>query len=338
MDTLGTALTKYWHLGDDVMRMSRRLPVDAPVHKAMDDVELLRQTASLANELVDCFSLPETRRRAALDVVTRRYAKPLGIGAKDVQEALSVRLEKARERAVERPARPTWRANPATCVKGCLLAAPICSVPPRGPRHQVITAMDPVPTLGRFRSRRLGRAPRRRWLGMTRCWTAKSPSGAAAGTELGSVDEWLHEARAVSRLNHPHIVPVFRGRHQNGQSYLVFEYVEGGTLADRLRDHRRMPAREAVGLLLAVLDALTAATPPASCTGSPPTNILLRHPRPARVMDFGIAARVSASAALVAHPERIVGTPGYSAPRPPKGGHRTPAWTCLPLPCCWPRC
>ena len=38
MDTLGTALTKYWHLGDDVMRMSRRLPVDGPVHKAMDDV------------------------------------------------------------------------------------------------------------------------------------------------------------------------------------------------------------------------------------------------------------------------------------------------------------
>lgn len=106
MDTLGTALTKYWHLGDDVMRMSRRLPVDAPVHKAMDDVELLRQTASLANELVDCFSLPEARRRAALDVVTRRYAKPLSIGAKDVQEALFGSPEKARERAAERPAPP----------------------------------------------------------------------------------------------------------------------------------------------------------------------------------------------------------------------------------------
>ncbi|MEO3692101.1 HDOD domain-containing protein [Roseateles paludis] len=123
MDTLGTALTKYWHLGDDVMRMSRRLPVDAPVHKAMDDVELLRQTASLANELVDCFGLPETRRRAALDVVTRRYAKPLSIGAKDVQEALFGSPEKARERAAERPAPPDLEGESSHLREGAASAA-----------------------------------------------------------------------------------------------------------------------------------------------------------------------------------------------------------------------
>ena len=67
-----------------------------------------------------------------------------------------------------------------------------------------------------------------------------------------------------------------------------------------------------------------------------PTNILL-DTAAGRGDGLGIAARVSASAAPVAHPERIVGTPGYLSPEA-AGRHRTPAWTCLPLPCCWPRC
>ncbi len=183
--------------------------------------------------------------------------------------------------------------------------------------------MDPVPTLGRFRLlRRLGEGAQ------ATVWLAHDPlldrevaiKVLQPGTELGSVDEWLHEARAVSRLNHPHIVPVFEADTQNGQSYLVFEYVEGGTLADRLRDHRRMPAREAVGLLLAVLDALTAAHAAGIVHRDlKPTNILLDTRGRPRVMDFGIAARVSASAALVAHPERIVGTPGYLSPEAAEG-------------------
>jgi serine/threonine protein kinase len=64
--------------------------------------------------------------------------------------------------------------------------------------------------------------------------------------ELGStVGTWLHEARAVSRISHPHIVPVFEAdeaREAGGRPYLVFEYVKGPTLAAHLRARRRLAA------------------------------------------------------------------------------------------------
>src|SRR5215831_17669360 len=43
------------------------------------------------------------------------------------------------------------------------------------------------------------------------------------------------EARAVSSLNHPHICHLYDVGLQDGTSYLVMEYVEGESLADRLR-------------------------------------------------------------------------------------------------------
>ncbi|MCB1998844.1 MAG: protein kinase, partial [Rhodoferax sp.] len=50
--------------------------------------------------------------------------------------------------------------------------------------------------------------------------------------QAAELQEWLHEARAVSRLTHPNIVPVFEADTADGQPMLVFEYVDGGTLAD----------------------------------------------------------------------------------------------------------
>jgi serine/threonine protein kinase len=57
------------------------------------------------------------------------------------------------------------------------------------------------------------------------------------------MDAWLHEARAVSRLRHPHIVPVFEADVHEGRPYMVFEWVPGGSLAERLRAARCPGAR-----------------------------------------------------------------------------------------------
>src|SRR6202011_2333658 len=43
------------------------------------------------------------------------------------------------------------------------------------------------------------------------------------------------EARAISSLNHPHICQLFDIGSQNGTDYLVMEFLEGETLAERLR-------------------------------------------------------------------------------------------------------
>ncbi len=185
-------------------------------------------------------------------------------------------------------------------------------------------ADDTPPQLGRFRLlQRLGEGAQ------ATVWLAHDPlldrevavkllkAQAVEAGEAGTVDEWLHEARAVSRLTHPNIVPVFEADTQGGRSYLVFEYVAGGTLSQRLRAGPKPSAAEAVTWMLGVLDGLTAAHAAGLVHRDlKPSNILLDSRGRARVMDFGIAARVSAHAHAST---RIVGTPGYISPEAARG-------------------
>jgi len=136
------------------------------------------------------------------------------------------------------------------------------------------------------------------------------------GSDPLAVEDWLNEARAVSRLAHPNIVPVFEADTQGKQSYMVFEYVPGGTLAERLRGKKAMPARLAVELAMGVLDGLEAAHAAGVIHRDlKPSNILIDAQGRARVMDFGIAVRMSD----VGRPQRVVGTPGYMSPEAAKG-------------------
>ena len=138
------------------------------------------------------------------------------------------------------------------------------------------------------------------------------------------VSQWLHEARVVSRLAHPHIVPVFDADEIDGQPFLVFELVSGHTLAEALRRSGAMPQREAVELMLGVIDALRAAHGHGIVHRDlKPSNILIDAEGRAKVMDFGIAARLAPSvggAAVVDGLEGcIVGTPGYLSPEAAAG-------------------
>jgi serine/threonine protein kinase len=175
------------------------------------------------------------------------------------------------------------------------------------------------PTLGRFRLLRgLGEGAQ------ATVWLAHDPrldrevalKLLRPDTDTVSLDEWLHEARAVSRLTHPNIVPVFEADNIDGQCYLVFEYVPGQTLADLMRGHKRVPAREAVELALGVLAGLQAAHEAGVVHRDlKPSNILIDASGRPRVMDFGIAARM----ADAAQPQLIVGTPGYISPEAARG-------------------
>ena len=128
--------------------------------------------------------------------------------------------------------------------------------------------------------------------------------------DAASVAQWLDEARAVSRLAHPNIVPVFEADQDGGVSFMVFEYVTGPTLTDLLRKRGKLPEREAAALMRDVLDAIaTAHAQGIVHRDLKPSNILMDAQGRPRVMDFGIAARVSDK-----HDGRIAGTPGYIAP------------------------
>jgi HD-like signal output (HDOD) protein len=89
LDALGTAVARHWGLGDELLQMIRRQPLDAPVHTPRSDADTLRLTCSLANELLEALALPEAKRRPGVEAVTRRYAKALGVGLREVMEALN---------------------------------------------------------------------------------------------------------------------------------------------------------------------------------------------------------------------------------------------------------
>ena len=192
--------------------------------------------------------------------------------------------------------------------------------------------------------RRIGRFELKRVLGrgaQATVWLAHDPRldrevavkllNGDAGSD--AVSEWLDVARAVSRLSHPNIVPVFEADEADGQPYLVFERVDGPTLADARKGRGAMAPREAAELLLGVLDALAAAHALGIVHRDlKPSNILLGSDGRARVMDFGIAARVETSGAVLRcagaptqRPGRIVGTPGYMSPEAARGESPVPA-------------
>lgn len=89
LDAMGIAVARHWGLGEELVQMIRRQPLDSAVHGARNDADTIRLTCSLANELIDALVLPEHRRRPAVEVATRRYAKALGIGLREVMEALN---------------------------------------------------------------------------------------------------------------------------------------------------------------------------------------------------------------------------------------------------------
>jgi len=122
----------------------------------------------------------------------------------------------------------------------------------------------------------------------------------------------LDEARLVSQLRHPNIVPIYEAGEADGDLYLVFEYVPGKSLAEFLRDSGALSPVKAVSILRPILDALAHAHAQGIVHRDlKPSNILLDDNGTPRVMDFGIAARVGEG-----DPElsQYSGTPAYMAP------------------------
>ena len=87
-ESFGSAVARHWGLGDEVMHMIRRLPVDVPVRKPDNDNELLRIVASAANEAIEALDLPAPKAATALNEVVSRYARTLRLTTRILDDAL----------------------------------------------------------------------------------------------------------------------------------------------------------------------------------------------------------------------------------------------------------
>ncbi|HEX6733377.1 MAG TPA: HDOD domain-containing protein, partial [Azonexus sp.] len=122
----------------------------------------------------------------------------------------------------------------------------------------------------------------------------------------------LEEARLVSQLRHPNIVPIYEAGEEHGDLYLVFEYVPGKNLAAFLRTSGALSPVKAISIMQPILDAVAHAHAQGIIHRDlKPSNILLDDNGTPRVMDFGIAARVGDQDASL---QEYSGTPAYMAP------------------------
>jgi serine/threonine protein kinase len=120
------------------------------------------------------------------------------------------------------------------------------------------------------------------------------------------------EGRISSKLKHPNIIPIFDAGEFVVGPYLVFEYVEGKTLAETLKQSGPVPVEEAAPLITAILQAVaTAHNAEVLHLDLNPRNVLIDSDGVPRVMDFGLAQYVSN-----AHEpkESATGTLRYMAP------------------------
>jgi serine/threonine-protein kinase len=131
--------------------------------------------------------------------------------------------------------------------------------------------------------------------------------------DADQLERFRREARAVAQLNHPHIVGIIDAADDERGPYIVFEYVSGQTLKERIRECGKLEIGEAVAYAIEIARALGVAHERGIVHRDvKPQNVLIDEEGAAKVTDFGIA-RTLDQAGLTAD-GRVLGTTDYVSP------------------------
>ncbi len=134
-----------------------------------------------------------------------------------------------------------------------------------------------------------------------------------------AVERFKREARSAAALSHPGIVTVIdRGEHA-GRPFIVFEYVVGQNLKQRIAEQGPMPVPEALRLALEIGSALAFAHEHGLVHRDvKPQNVLLSGDGLAKMTDFGIARSLDVQRGLT-QTGTVLGTSEYIAPEQAQG-------------------
>ena len=153
------------------------------------------------------------------------------------------------------------------------------------------------------------------------CVKVFSADTAASRMQL---ERFVREAQSASALNHPHICTVYEINKDHRPPYIAMEYIEGRTLADVIASGELEP-RTAIDIALQIADGLAEAHDAGIVHRDiKPANIVINKRGDAKILDFGLAKRVTAeldekTQEKLSVSGTIMGTVSYMSPEQVKG-------------------
>jgi len=151
---------------------------------------------------------------------------------------------------------------------------------------------------------------------------------AEVATDERARQRLLREARTAATLDHPNICAIYEVGQEGGYSFIVLQYIEGETLAARLK--RQLPdLREALAIAAQVADALAEAHAGGIIHRDiKPENIMLTRRNQVKVLDFGLAKMLldpgilendAQTGSMLSIPGMVMGTVPYMSPEQVRG-------------------
>ena len=136
--------------------------------------------------------------------------------------------------------------------------------------------------------------------------------------QADQLERFRQEARAVAKLSHPNVVAVIDAGEDGGHPYIVFEYVEGETLKQRINRVGALDAQEALAYAIEIARGLTVAHARNMVHRDiKPQNVLIDSEGRAKLTDFGISRQLEQDGMTATG--RVLGTTDYVSPEQAMG-------------------
>jgi tRNA A-37 threonylcarbamoyl transferase component Bud32 len=149
-------------------------------------------------------------------------------------------------------------------------------------------------------------------------WVAVKVMHREMSDQPDQIERFRREARSVAQLSHPNVVAVIDAGEDGGHPYIVFEYVDGETLKQRIDRVGPLPVDEATAYAIEIGRGLSAAhTRRLVHRDVKPQNVLIDSEGRAKVTDFGIARSLESDG--LTQTGRVLGTTDYVSPEQAMG-------------------